>query len=303
MGGRERCVNDRGDFFCQDCFDDLYVECSNCGTFYAEVAAECPRCAENPLFDHDYTPVLRWLHERKDDPLPTARTPYFGIELEIEAQDREKCVGIIKNNLPNTYCKSDGSLSCEGGVELVTHPMTLGYFKKQSKVWKSALAKLRSSGCASEDTTTCGLHIHISRAYIQKWDADVQKMRLFFYLCQPQIHKFSRRRSESDYAEFEHSRPNPHQTPQGRYWALNLDSHFDTVEVRVFKGTLGYNTLRGSVEFVHALAQFCRENSLAYFESFEGRVSARKLWKDFVDWMRSERTFSYCLKTIERLVL
>ena len=72
-----------------------------------------------------------------------------------------KILNVANENAQNLYIKSDGSLDC--GMELVTHPMTLQYHMEQMP-WKNVLRKAVGLGYLSHRTTTCGLHVHISRA-------------------------------------------------------------------------------------------------------------------------------------------
>ena len=92
---------------------------------------------------------------------------YFGVELEIdgagERSDRawQLVNAANSNGLEHIYIKHDGSL--EDGMEIVTHPMTLGYHLAEMP-WGTVVAQAVRMGYTSHKDCTCGLHVHVNRS-------------------------------------------------------------------------------------------------------------------------------------------
>lgn len=66
------------------------------------------------------------------------------------------------------YFKHDGSL--DEGCELVTHPMSPEYMMSDAgkKMWRDICEAALAEGMRSHDTSTCGLHVHVSRDFFGK---------------------------------------------------------------------------------------------------------------------------------------
>ena len=92
---------------------------------------------------------------------------YFGVELEIDgAGERSDRAWLLvnaanSNGLEHIYIKHDGSL--EDGMEIVTHPMTLGYHLAEMP-WGAVVAEAVRMGYTSHKACTCGLHVHVNRS-------------------------------------------------------------------------------------------------------------------------------------------
>ena len=174
-GERLFLSDDQGDeniTLCEHCYERHYTHCERCGrvisysdAYYEDDDEDEPLCydclqarlQQATIHDYSYTPRLIFHGERSNE-------RFFGVELEIDGTESRKNAGEILNvandDAQNLYIKSDGSLDC--GMELVTHPMTLQYHLEQMP-WKNVLRKAVELGYLSHRTTTCGLHVHISR--------------------------------------------------------------------------------------------------------------------------------------------
>jgi len=106
---------------------------------------------------------------------------YYGMEIEVDIPDDcdpwgrerrdnivEDVLGRILNHGENEawnywMAKSDGSLRC--GFELISQPMTLAYMKQAGFFGKleEAMKFLIKNKYRSHDTSTCGLHFHVSK--------------------------------------------------------------------------------------------------------------------------------------------
>jgi hypothetical protein len=155
------------------------------------------------------------------------------------------------------YFESDGSLT--RGFEIITQPLGLD---KHAELWKwlsdsqHIVKYLRS-----HDTSTCGLHVHVSKAGLTK----MQISKMVAFVNHPDNYSFIQkiaRRSSSTYAavRFDKKASNAYRTGVSRYEAVNLENR-STVEFRIFRGTLKYDTLMTAIEFVNALTLFCADTS------------------------------------------
>lgn len=264
---------------CQHCYDRHYLNCSRCGriirnddAYYRDDSDDEPFCLichthyrQSEINDYYYKP----------DPIfHGAGTRYFGVELEIDeagedAESARKLLTIANRKADNLYCKHDGSL--DDGFELVTHPMTLAYHLHEMP-WEEVLQKAASLGYTSHQAKTCGLHIHVNRdafgATEPAQDACIARILYFFEKHWEELLKFSRRTQRQlerwaaryGYKEqpkeiLEHAKKGGH---GGRYTCVNL-TNANTIEFRMFRGTLKLNTLIATLQLVDRICDvaFC----------------------------------------------
>lgn len=198
---------------------------------------------------------------------------FIGVELEIDkggknSSKASQILAIANCNSENIYIKSDSSL--DEGLEIVTHPMTWDYHIN-AMPWEKILQKCRELGYKSHDTDTCGLHFHINRDYFGNvytlQESCIAKIVYFFEVYYDYILKFARRTQETasrwagrykntiaetiktvaskdDFQKFFESL-----SLNNRYRAINLENE-DTIEFRIFKGTLKYSTFIMALKFV-----------------------------------------------------
>ena len=118
-------------------------------------------------------------------------------------------------------------------------------------------------GYRSHQTCTCGIHVHVSKAafgpdeYTQ--DRAIARFLYFFEAFWPDLLKFSRRspaqlrRWAARYGYKEEPRDILDYAKKGygagRYTCVNLQNE-DTIEVRIFRGSLRYTTLIAALQLV-----------------------------------------------------
>ena len=257
---------------CQSCYDRHYTSCEHCGriihqydAYYEDGDEDTPLCydchtrvsREKAIHDYYYKPTPLF---RGDGPR------YFGVELEIDSggEDDDNAQQIMEiangNGVENLYCKHDGSL--DDGFELVTHPMTLEYHMKKMP-WARILQEAVSLGYTSHQAGTCGLHVHVNRNAFgnteEAQDAVIARILYFFEKNWEELLKFSRRTQRQlehwaaryGYKEqpkelLDHAKKGGH---GGRYSCVNLQNT-DTIESRIFRGTLKYNTLIATLQLL-----------------------------------------------------
>jgi len=153
----------------------------------------------NFIHNYDYKPMPIFYPPTKR-PMPL----YLGVEEEVDrVQDREGlCEDLISisNGEELFYLKRDGSLSDEGGLEIVTHPMTINYHKTKM-VWKEIIGMCEAHNAKSHNAGNCGLHVHFNKDFFGSRDSiDICSYKLMLIMSKfvEQISRFSRRK-EFDY--------------------------------------------------------------------------------------------------------
>jgi hypothetical protein len=272
------------DLICSTCISDGdFYTCNGSGDWYH--IDDLERCEDDgELYSAEHMPrtvIKSYNYKPEFNPRGDYREPKYGVEIEadstyINVDHREK-MGRAALNLLNaheninplsadafTYLKQDGSLS-EAGFEIVTQPATYDYHMTVN--YKAAFDKLVSYGYKSHDTTTCGLHIHIGLdAFGDEHNERVVNLSRLMWIFEKfpaEIFRLSRRteyafnRWAARYGLEEGDTPENiigKARGAGRYHALNFENKH-TVEIRVFRGTLNYDTFIASLQF----ARLCRE--------------------------------------------
>nr|WP_325238065.1 amidoligase family protein [uncultured Oscillibacter sp.] len=261
---------------CQRCYESYYFNCTRCGALFH--MDDVHYSSDDP---GEEEPLCRACHERlershtiqnyyyKPEPVFYGDGPrYFGVELEIDSGgesnvNAEELLQIANSGEERAYCKHDGSL--EDGFEIVTHPMTLAYHQ-ESMPWAELLRKAVELGYLSHKAYTCGLHIHVNRDAFGKTeaqqDACIARILYFFEKHWDELLKFSRRTSRqleqwaARYGYKDHPMEILDHAKKGggggRYSAVNLQNR-DTIEFRIFRGTLKYNTLIATLQLISKL--------------------------------------------------
>jgi len=221
----------------------------------------------------------------------------MGFELEVESRQsvgRTEGAKLAQDTLDNhAYMKADASL--DEGFEIVTHPHTLEYYQQDFE-WE-VLDKLKRNGFRSWDTSTCGLHVHVSRTAfggmvsyntsasdILRMQAHQLRFMKLIYDNQRQVQRIAGRSSTS-YASFvDKGRLVPKvkhgQSERGHFSAVNTEN-YATLEIRVFKGSLRKERILSALEFVTASVEYTRDlkvtgsNSALSWLRFTGYVSSQ----------------------------
>ena len=258
---------------CQHCYDESYTSCCRCGQLLRESEAyyestdeydERPYCAscchtldkDQSIHDYYYKPKAVF-HGKGPR--------FFGVELEIDGAGERTSNALALLNIANqdgdfAYIKHDGSLN--DGLELVTHPMSLDW-QLHRMPWAQLCEKAVELGYLSHRTATCGLHVHISRSAFgldeAAQDNAIARVLYFFEKHWEELLKFSRRtpRQLERWAARYGYKEQPSELLDyakkgyhgGRYTCVNLQNR-DTVEFRMFRGTLKPSTILATLELL-----------------------------------------------------
>ena len=262
------CVTDDNSFLCQSCFDAHYHRCESCDRiisdddcYWHDDLPYCESCyedLEDEIEDYSYKPTPIFYGDGKR---------YFGVELEVDDGGKDndnayRLKSIGNAQLETIYIKSDGSL--DDGFEIVSHPMTLDYHIEEMN-WKNIFREAVFMGYRSHQTSTCGLHVHVNRNAFGDNQAEQEDVisRILFFVEKHwnELLKFSRRTNRQ--LERWAARYGYKDTPKemmdhaksyhyGRYTCVNL-TNTETVEIRIFRGTLKYNTFIATLQLVNRL--------------------------------------------------
>ena len=275
---------------CQSCIDDSYVYSDNRDTYITQDDYDEEQEEEERERDDEDSHIIGDRHDNKNvlGHIPSAfdnRKPsvLMGMELEVEvgsdhsrADKAEELYDEIKwadskQEHQYIFIEDDGSL--DRGFEMVTgytgldvHADMLKFFKKP---WR---------GMRSHDTKTCGLHVHIDKKDVSLFHA----CKMVFFINDSNNQKLIRdiaRRSNHHYAKIGNKKAsyqwlkdarkgsNPlNRLNDDRTEALNFQNP-NTIEFRLFKGTLRYETIMACLEFTYATWFFCRDTGVSELTS------------------------------------
>lgn len=296
--------DDAGDFntiLCEHCRDNYYSCCDDCGRLIHDDDAcyvdgedypYCPDCyerhARNYIHNYSYKP----------NPVFHGRgTMFFGVELELDkgGEDDDKAEEILScTDSDHMYIKHDGSL--DDGMELVSHPMTLEYHKN-SMPWKDIVETAVDLGYRSHQTGTCGLHVHVNRKAFgcdrSEQDEVISRILYIVERFWQEMLKFSRRTEYqiNRWAARYGIKDNPKQVmdnakkgDKGRYACINL-CNYNTIEFRIFRGTLKYNTLIATLQMVEHIC-------LTAMEMTDEEITALS-WPEFIEKINYSELIQY----------
>lgn len=300
-------ITAHSELICYSCRDSgRYAQCHDCGRwFLAEDVSQSRRdgeyrCADcerafkaKAIKEYGYkpSPIFK-MHEHPDFSTDlTIKDLLFGVELEIDkGENREDCAMELLEATPDIYCKRDGSIPC--GIEIVTHPCTLEYHRKDF-CWDKLAEIALKYGFRSQEARTCGLHVHVGRRQMGKTPKERKETAAKLVLLADRhwdsLVKFSRRKYEQlsrwaarpcveyddvKYGELSLVDAALATKSNGRYQAVNLEN-LNTVEFRLFNGTLKVNTIIATLELVSRMVKYAKDKTPE-----ECMVST---WKDIVN--------------------
>ena len=278
---------------CVRCYENHYTTCEECGRIIHNDDACYDDDTEYYYCSHCYNKLKAnsiMSYNYKPEPIFYGSGDLFmGVELEIDRggeihENAKELLEIANDSEPRIYCKHDGSLS--EGFEIVSHPMTLEYHTRVMN-WQDIFNKALDMDYSSHNTNSCGLHIHCNRTSFGA-DSVVQEAgigRVVFFVEKHwnELVKFSRRKIanlERWAARYETISSTTKETYQkakdkhlGRYVAVNL-SNWSTIEFRLFRGTLLYQTFLATLQLVD---EICHTANILNDEQLE-----HMSWCDFV---------------------
>lgn len=218
--------------------------------------------------------------------VPTeSSAPYMGIELEVDkggeldesATAFEQCF-TIHDDPEFLMFETDGSI--DDGFEIITNPATLAYHKAIRQSYENGFRALVRLGYRSFNTNTCGMHIHVNRNFFgrskTKQNENIEKVVAISEKFYDEMLVFSRRDEESARSWARKWEDEPHEIIENmendnlytRYACVNL-RNTNTIEFRIFKGTMNPNSFFASLELVHNICVYAKSHTLADIDTME----------------------------------
>jgi hypothetical protein len=306
-------------YVCESCLED-YSCCENCNSYVSG-----DHYAGNGLCDDCYSDnrddgPIRDYSDRATDYLIPFGNPrdgmLLGVELEVEVRsdwERGERAEHVLDTIGEDFviCKEDGSLN--HGFEIVTAPADL---PTQRERW-TRLLQTTPRGMKSWNTQTCGMHVHVSRAALTP--LSLGKLLVFVAQEQKFVEELAGRSSAqwaaispkklTDGGTVEREDGSPIIDANGnmtghwvrgrrtgiaqkrgglRYEAVNL-CNYNTIEFRIFKGSLKLQTVLKNIEFATALVAYTRQcglNDLTRRKFCQWIGKAPKAYPALSAWLR-----------------
>ena len=285
---------------CRNCAETVAHQCSHCGGWFEKSIPfhdedVCDRCYYRYDIIHNYSfkPKARPRVEKDEN-----SELLFGIENEIELKfgdphrsrysdsdntefrietpigkmnvDYKRYVAYkIDTSIPGFfYQKNDGSIGF--GMEIVSHPATLEFWRSQKDKIEELFSFLRSEGCEGDRAESVGMHIHVSRNNMKR--SHQNSFAAFVYSHRTNIEKLAGRPSNgyTKMIRLPNSAADSDETKRfekvvidndDRYSAVNWRNK-NTVELRMFQSTLNTSHFIANIEFSHALYHFSKERTV-----------------------------------------
>jgi hypothetical protein len=225
-----------------------------------------------------------------DSPWFRSHRRAFGCELEVQVTSSNTPVNTAAGKVHDVlnpsgnvgeYCYFERDGSIGHGFELITQPAGLDMHREKFALFLNNPDLKR--GLRSHEGGSCGFHVHVGRQYLTQ--AQIYRVQSFLNDVRNEglIRMIARRygagycRVKAEMAKFtahgKHS--------SDRYEMLNV-SNDHTVEFRIFRGSLRYESIAAALEFCNALLTFCQPGEVAFnqfnavgFRQFITRIDMR----------------------------
>ena len=271
----DSCADNYGT--CNDCNDMLPLDdlSEYCGDYYCLEHVPNDHIEDDDNDDRSETVIneyhsSRHVVQRVPSPWTRSHNRYIGVELEVEQihGSRNDSARAILNSVANSdviaritadkhrnfrllCAEHDGSL--DNGYELVTAPLGLD---DHHRLWTHILTSSNIKGLRSHNTTTCGLHVHISRNKLTQ----LQIAKVVAFVNSSSNYAFMKRLARRYGTHYCRAKSIPlcngaKNLDQDRYEMVNLCNP-STIEFRIFRGTLKLESLLACVEFANALVAY-----------------------------------------------
>lgn len=200
----------------------------------------------------------------------------------------KKCIQIMNGSDSDEenliYSTHDSTVQ----IEFDTMPCSLEFHKNKMN-YHEMFEYIDKEGYKGHDCETAGLHIHANRNYLGKsrisQELVISKILYILEKFNDEICVIARR--DNDYSEFAGEKQNEDSIVElygkykdkGKRAALNLQ-HKDTIEFRMFKSTLKYETFILTLEFVKDIIDYAKSVDIEEIELAK--------WSDLMNCFSSE---------------
>lgn len=319
----DQTAEDRWDESCEPCDDPHCYDCNNgnacddphcgeCGN-YCDGCSDCDPdnyYGSSRYLCRDVWPVTIHSYGHKPNPVFWSvggfnatrlqgrygkRHAFLGCEIEVEVSHDRINRDTAYNDLyraftsypdiaDRIYCKSDGSL--EDGVELVSHPMTLGAWSELHQEGELNFYRdLYRAGMGSMQS--CGMHIHLNKSAFRSPSHLARFAHLI--LGNPIPMQALAGRVENCYASFQKFQvcQTIKSGTYGNRGAVNLGND-QTVEVRMFASTLRPRRIMANLELCHSMMEYTRHRIM---DQKTGKpIHDHLAFASFAEWVKANRS-------------
>lgn len=264
---------------------------------------ENPQLINPKKYIHYFNYKPKYIHHFMDDEKHST-TLLLGAEIEVAGNDPfknteikesvvKKCIQIMNGSDSDEekliYSTSDSTVQ----IELDTMPCSLEYHKNKMN-YREMFQYLDSEGYKGHDCENAGLHVHACRSYLgdTKFQQDIVISKILYI-----IEKFNDElciiaRRDNKYSVFvgdkckEDNAITLYQKYdyQGKKAALNL-KHPETIEFRMFRSTLKYETFILTLELVKDIIDFAKGIHFEELESIK--------WNDLMNTFSNDLRIYY----------
>lgn len=248
------------------------------------------------IHEYNYTPeyIKHFMdnENKRTTLLLGAEIEVGGNKPEVDSNNKQsvvkRCIQIMNGSESDKedliYSTHDGTVQ----IELDTMPCSLEYHKNKMN-YKEMFKYLDEMGYKGHDCNTAGLHIHANRDYLGKTkmqqDLVISKILYIIEKFNDNICVIGRR--NTDYSQFVGDRCKEDTVLNllakydntGKKAALNLQ-HKDTIEFRMFKSTLKYETFLLTLEFVKDIIDFAKSINIEEIEKMTWNDLMKTFSKD-----------------------
>lgn len=283
--------NEDGDYFCDECWEE--------------------ERARHPIHEYGYAPDNLIFYHDVNDRLKL----HLGIEVEYGVGGFRQEIAMKVNELMNldgyeshVWCQRDASLHPRHsgrveGFEMAAMPATLEKHMDNTVFkWRQLLQMMKDNGYRSHDCGYCGIHVHVDNAALGSTRDEVGESRLriivFVMRYWNQMLQFSRRTEDQmrewasnyDYEKRSMCRGDDKvfadmvkKSPYdfARHKCVNVTNEH-TTEIRMFRGTLNYDTFIAIPQFVDTMVRYCLEHDVEYINAHT--------WSDFMEYASGKYT-------------
>lgn len=293
--------SEENETYCESCHNEHYRTCHECNPeLYdndcdGDMSNHCDKLKRDGISAiTPYATDVNW--ELIAEKIDLRSSPHFGFEIEIEAKSSSSLNNMAKivGNHLHGHCMASKDGSLNNGFEIRMTPHKRQALKQRNI--KKLINDLKTAGAISHDSKTCGFHIHIERTpflctEIKLPDSSLTTYaKLYQYLfnkLSTPITVFSKRTQEqiNSYCQF---------TTGLRMAAVNLTGR-NTIEIRIWNGTLKFERLHANYLFTLAIYDFLQITSPIFIYN----NSADKILVEFNYWLESQPEYVYLARYLK----
>lgn len=302
---------------CEYCRDNAFTWCEGCDEYREQDDYDhFDNCNTSGLVhDYSYRPTPGFHHtlieydnariieqESQDTLRKYRKIAYMGFELEVECEsDRNSYRNGAESfgSISEVYLKGDGSLNY--GFEIVTHPMTLDYAMGglAQPLWDTIEA-LGSKGFSAWETSTAGLHVHVSR---DGFACESHQARFVHFVHRnEEFLSWLAGRGKSRWASYSKEQLQNlrgklrRQYNSERYMAVNLNNS-GTLEVRIFRASTEPLRIKMALQLVDAIVNYTEKlsaNQMVLGKAFSS--------ESFIQWVSPQARYAILTDYLTRWV-